>query len=157
MHRPVTLAAFVLLAACSSEPPALSGDGATLVYEIGDEETRCELNFAAIGGDKFLVTAEPEDCSLNPVAFRGTELLVDNKLEVDGAQPAFGETVRLWNPKSKRKRRTEWNGAEVAVHTAKIGALSASHYYDVEHGFLVGMEKEFVGDRKVIYRLVSGP
>jgi hypothetical protein len=139
-----------------------------LEYQIGMTGV-CRILFEMTEGKYYKVTFDPPDCSLRPEGYRkGKELFVDKNLQPrDGGLLTWGEAVFIWLPENKRKvgshltagghfevsRREKWREWEVAVVDAVVGILKGTWYYDIETGYLVGMEKEFGGERNLIYLL----
>jgi hypothetical protein len=164
----------LLILSCGSGKPAV-WEGLYLDYEVGTM-SECRISFDSAEGKYLRVIFDPQDCSLRPEGYRkGRDLIVDKNLKPrDGGLLTWGEAVFIWLPENKRKvgshwtvgghfevsRREHWRewdvavvDAEVGMVDAEVGILKGTWYYDVDTGFLVGMEKEFGGERNMIYLL----
>jgi len=154
-------------AGCSKGPPALR-DGLYLEYTIG-ESLSCRIEFQKMEDDSFTAILEPSDCSMRPEGYSiGEPIVVNAYLKApDIPNLMWGEFALLWLPEKHRKAGTHlsvggsfqiteikhWEDWDVAVVNAQIGALKGIWYYDLATGFIVGMEKSFVGETNRILLL----
>ncbi len=151
-----------LLPACSSGPPPVF-DGLYLDYEIPGSDSGCRISFAADEKDLFRVTFDPPTCGLRPDAFLTGPPLVDSYLRsADGTKILWGEATFIWRSKKDRKKGSglddireikRWRNWETGVVRANIALLRAAWYYDLETGFLVGMEKALADTPSPVYIL----
>ena len=161
---------FMMMSGCSGSSEPAVFDGLYLKYRIGTSSS-CRISFDKISRNRFKVIMEPYNYSLCPGGYQdGKELIVDKFLRPAKKRLlSWGEAVLIWLPADTRKTGSRlhvggldsisevkhWKEWEVAVITAQIGGgfLTGTWYYDVKTGFLVGMEKEFAGDKNLIILL----
>ena len=146
--------------ACGSGPSPLQ-DGLTLVYDA-PASGECLLEFAAKGKDFSISLSGPGGCPLRPDGL-GEDWVVDASTEHEGKPVWWGELTGefgpIWLPPKLREvgnhrygpavpivETATWEGREVAVMLQTLGPLGVRTYYDLDSGFLAGVEKRFGGN-----------
>jgi len=159
----------LILPGCGGGPSPIT-DGLTLVYDA-PASGECRLAFSAEGGDFRASLSGPDGCPLRPDGL-GAEWVLDASGE-NGGRPVWwgelsGEFGPIWLPPRIREvgnhrygqivpiaETTTWEGREVAVMLQTLGPLGVRTYYDLESGFLAGVEKRFGGNWNRILVLTS--
>lgn len=162
LQRTLSPLALVLgfgMAGCGSGPSPLH-DGLTLVFDA-PASGECRLSFSASGRDYRVSLSGPGGCPLRPDGL-GEEWILDASTEHEGRPVWWGELTGefgpIWLPPKFREvgnhrfgpavpivETATWEGREVAVMLQTLGPLGVRTYYDLESGFLAGVEKRFGG------------
>ncbi len=159
--QPAVLLTFTLgTVGCGSGSPPIE-DGLTLVFDA-PASGECQLSFAAEGRDFRVSLSGPDGCPLRPDGV-GDEWIIDAYTKHEGRPVWWGELAGefgpIWLPPKLREvgnhrfgpvvpivERATWEGREVAVMLQTLGPLGVRSYYDLESGFLAGVEKRFGGN-----------
>ena len=163
MRKSMALGSLLLslgLSGCGSGPSPIQ-DGLSLVYDA-PASGECRLDFSAVGGDYRITLSGPGGCPLRPDGL-GDEWIVDASTEHEGRPVWWGELTGefgpIWLPPKLREvgnhrygmavpivEAATWEGREVAVMLQTLGPLGVRSYYDLDSGFLAGVEKRFGGN-----------
>ena len=167
MHKAAhQIACIVLLAAlqgCSDAKSPLL-DGLTLKYELSGDSV-CEIQFKK-AGENFKVHMVHDCPGLRPSGTQGDFLISPLFKTPEGEQVLWGVPLPL-APTGRAAGLTAgnrigghriakegtWKGYEVAILIAKIAILEQTFYFDKKTGFLVGSERGFTGDTKLLLEL----
>lgn len=149
----------MLALGCGGNPPAFT-DGLTLVYDA-PATGECLLTFSSADGGLRATPGGPDTCPLRPDGL-GEDWIVDGSGRHQRRLVWWGELAGefgpLWLPTAMREVGThrigqpiriteqlDWEGRQVAVMLQSLGPLEVKTYYDLESGFMAGVDKRFGG------------
>ncbi|MFC1661513.1 hypothetical protein ACFL3S_08705 [Gemmatimonadota bacterium] len=158
-RRLTSLVLTMLAVGCGGDPPPIH-DGLTLIFDA-PASGECRLAFSSTGRDFRISPSGPSECPLRPDGL-GDEWIVDDSGQHNGRPVWWGELTGeygpLWLPAGMREVGThryglevritevaDWEGRRVAIMLQPLGPLEVKTYYDMDSGFMAGVDKRFGG------------